>query len=104
MPDTEPLSIRRFDHGRFLVKSERKGSTQWYLVAFDDPDFPEGRCECHDNRIRTQYPKRQGMTPVKAICKHVKGVIEAIRMAKELYEHIGAPFDPRCIPLHGENE
>lgn len=102
MDDEPPLSVKRYDEGRYLVRSERPACENHYLVDMADRKFPHGRCECTDYNVRVEAPLRRHEEPERLTCKHIDSVNATLAHAQQLCEAAGIAFHPRIIPLHGE--
>jgi hypothetical protein len=100
MTDETPLSVSRYDIDRWMVQSEIPGHDP-YLVAFDDPLFPRGLCDCIDFRVRIEHPIRNDIEPEKWICKHIRAVRSELDHVRTLCEAAQIPFSQNIIPLHG---
>lgn len=99
--DAKPLTVRRFDLGRYMVRSERPACEDWYLVSFDEPGFPKGFCDCTDFSVRVAAPVHKGEQPERWTCKHVTAVHAELEHARMLCEMAGLEFSPNIIPIHG---
>lgn len=97
-PNSSPLTVRRHERGRFLVKSQRLGSETLYLVEIDDPRFPQGRCGCPDFQIRVESYLLRGEEPEKNNCKHCAAVFAIIEHARNLCAAAGLPYSENIIP------
>lgn len=93
-----PLAVRRYNAGRYLVRSEQPGSSNWYLVDLTDPQFPRGRCSCVDYDIRIESKLKRYEEPERKSCKHVRRVLAELDHARTLCEAAGIPFSEKIIP------
>lgn len=102
-PNEKPLSVRRYDQGRYLVRSQRPACQDSYAVDLDDPAFPFGRCCCVDFDIRIEAPIRRGEEPERMNCIHIRAVLSELDHARELCEAAGLQFSASIIPIHGRD-
>lgn len=94
-----PLAVRRYEPGRFLVRSERPRCSNWYLVDRTEPEFPEGHCTCIDFATRIEpYLCRGEEPPLRESCKHTRKVEAELQHARSLCEAAGLPFSENIIP------
>lgn len=99
MDDEPPLHVTRIanEPGRYRVRSQRQGIGH-YIIEFGDPEFPCGRCDCIDNEVRIQFPRRNDMKPIRDTCIHIRSVTATIQHARQLCELAGLSFNINIIP------
>lgn len=94
-----PLCVRRYDGpGRFLVNSERPHCETRYLCELGNPEFPKGKCECDDWKIRIGSYLARGEEPEKEQCKHILRILAQIQHVATVCALAGIPYDERLIP------
>lgn len=96
MDDDPPLAVHRYNDC-YIVRSQRP-SIGHYLVDLNDPLFPHGRCDCIDNTVRIQFPRRNDMKPVRDTCIHIRSVTATLQHARTLCAVAGLEFNERIIP------
>lgn len=75
---TPPDSIEPYDNPLRLWIPSYTDNVR-YLVDLTDPDYPGGRCDCIDFRIRIEAPTDAGTTPERLTCIHIRDAIAYLR-------------------------
>lgn len=94
-----PLCVRRYDQGRFLVRSQRPPCENHYIVALDDPEYPHGHCTCDHFHFRIDWRVRQRLPLPWEDCIHIRTARAEIEYAQMLCEMAGLTYDVAIIPM-----
>lgn len=94
-----PLSVRRYDQGRFLVRSQRPRCPNHYIVDLESEEYPRGHCTCDQFHYRIEPRVRRRQPLIWEDCIHVRTVRAELEYARMLCEMAGLEYDVAIIPM-----